>query len=90
MRRLTLAAAAAALLLPACAHAGAVDPVKYADRYCLLRFQGMDRRTATQQAVRHALDMTQPDPPMVTRYGFEVRQDSVDSALAAMKRCPEV
>jgi len=90
MRRLTLAAAAAALLLPA-AHAGAVDPELYAARFCLLRLQGTSLRDAVRQAVEYAWDSQAPSPTAtVTRHGETVRVDGAAAMNAAMKRCPEV
>jgi len=91
MRRLTLAAAAAALLLPACAHAGAVDPELYAARFCLLRLQGTSLRDAVRLSVEYAWDSQAPSPTAtVTRHGETVRIDGAAAMDAARKRCPEV
>jgi hypothetical protein len=90
MRRLTLAAAAAALLLPA-AHAGAIDPELYAARFCLLRLQGTSLRDSIRQAVEYARDSQAPSPTAtVTLHGETVRIDGAAAMDAASKRCTEV
>ena len=90
MKRFTLAAAAAVLMLPA-AHAGAIDPELYAARFCLLRLQGTSLRDAVRLSVEYAWDSEAPSPTAtVTRHGETVRVDGATAMDAASKRCPEV
>lgn len=81
---------AAALLLPTTALAGVINPDRYAERFCKLRALGVDKREATKAAVQYAIDLSQPDPPMETRYGVTATKDVLDAAQASMQRCPEV
>lgn len=78
------------LLLPSPSLAGVIDPQRYAEHFCKLRLMGVDRQEATRAAVQHSLDLSQPDPPKVTRYGVTATQDVLDAVQASMRHCPYI